>query len=346
MKCGSQVKSMADENPPPTTSRVTNEGFDLDNAVLRIDRGRASPPSESDQQTSAPAVEHIPWGYGRDRLTAMVVDPNRLYLYWELTDPAIERARQALGAGGKDAWLNLRIYDITGRIFDGTNAHGYFDIRVDRSDRQWFVHIGKPSSTHIIEIGLKSYEGYFVKVLRSGRADFPRFEPSPDTSVDWLTVRSSAGPVGEPWRGGPQGGGGGAPGAAGPGMAGPGGPPGPGGPGGSGPGGSVAGAVQYGNEWQEIHQGPVQLYEWSWTGWQEIFHTEWIDGRRFLEWTTPILRSTWEAGPFSLPVETPTVSEEHHQGPVTIYPLDDGRTRVVYGPWQVVIRGIGAKAEA
>jgi hypothetical protein len=128
----------------------------------------------------------------------MAVDPNRLYLYWELTDPSVDKARQALGAGAKDAWVNLRVYDVTGRIFDGTNAHGYFDIKVDRTDRQWFMHVGKPASTHVAEIGLKSLEGYFVKITRSGRVDFPRFEPSADGTVEWLTVRTTTGPVERP----------------------------------------------------------------------------------------------------------------------------------------------------
>ena len=83
--------------------------------------------------------QNIPWGYGHDRVTAMVVDPERLYVYWEVTDDAI--AARARGAGrrrAQRAWLNLRVYDITGRLFDGTNAHSYFDHRLDRHDRQWF----------------------------------------------------------------------------------------------------------------------------------------------------------------------------------------------------------------
>src|SRR6266566_2469940 len=110
-------KLMADENTPHSLSRGSTEGLALDNAVLRIDKGRVSPPSAGDEAPRAPRPEHIPWGYGRDRLTAMVVDPNRLYLYWELTDHAIDKAREGLGPGGKDAWLSLRIYDVTGRIF-------------------------------------------------------------------------------------------------------------------------------------------------------------------------------------------------------------------------------------
>src|SRR3954464_11110310 len=84
-------KLMADENTPLSVSHGATEGLALDDAVLRIDRGRVAPPSEADEAPRAPRPEHIPWGYGRDRLTAMVVDPNRLYLYWELTDHSIEK---------------------------------------------------------------------------------------------------------------------------------------------------------------------------------------------------------------------------------------------------------------
>jgi hypothetical protein len=176
--------------------------------------------------------------------------------------------------------------------------------------------------------------------VRSGRADFPRFEPSPDGTVDWLTVRG-AGPVGHPTRGAPPG----ADSAGGP-------PPGPGAPG-SDPLGVAAGGgglngvlVHGGHAWQEHAPVAFELKEWSWSGWEQLFQTEWIDGRRFLEWSTPAFRTTWQSGPFALPVEPPTVTEEHFEGPITVYPLDGGRSRIVYGPWQVVIRGIGGKAQA
>jgi hypothetical protein len=306
---------------------MANEGLVLDNPVLRIDKGRIAPPSDDEQEPRRVHEENIPWGYGRDRITGMAVDPNRLYLYWELTDPAIDRARQALGAGAKDAWVNLRIYDVTGRIFDGTNAHGYFDIKVDRSDRQWFVHVGKPASTHIVEIGLKSLEGYFVKVVRSTRIDFPRFEPSPDGTVEWLTVRTATGPI-DPAAPSPDRSGGPGPAPAGP------------------AGGHVGHA-------STIADAGVELEEWSWVGWeqlfqttwQELFRTRWTDGKPSLDWSTPVLRSAWEAGPFPVAVEAPRVTEEFHQGPVTVLSAGEGKTRIVYGPWEVVVRGIGGRAE-
>src|SRR3954452_9993441 len=133
--------------------------------------------------------QDIPWGYGYDRVTAMPVDPARLYVYWEVTDDAMAAARKQLGAAGDRAWLNLRVYDITGRLFDGTNAHSYFDHRLERHERQWFFQIGKPSSSAIVELGLRSNEGYFVKTARSGRIDFPRRSPSPWVDPEWMTVR-------------------------------------------------------------------------------------------------------------------------------------------------------------
>jgi hypothetical protein len=147
--------------------------------------------------------------------------------------------------------------------------------------------------------------------------------------VEWLTVRTATGPID--------------PAAPGHGPAGsPGDAPGPG------PGGDFAahgGSPQNG--------GAVELHEWSWAGWeelfqttwQELFRTRWHDGQLSLDWSTPVLRSTWEAGPFPVPVEMPRVTEEFHQGPVTVIPADDGKTRIVYGPWQVIMRGIDGHAE-
>ena len=137
-------------------------------------------------------------------ITAMPVDPTaslRL-LGGRPTTRSTPRA-PASGPAGERAWLNVRVYDITGRLFDGTNAHSYFDHRVERHERQWFFGIDKPTSTACAEIGLKSEEGYFVKIARSGRVDFPRNEPVGDGGVEWLSVRGATGPVGNRWAGSP-----------------------------------------------------------------------------------------------------------------------------------------------
>jgi hypothetical protein len=263
------------------------------------------------------AVDNIPWSYGQDRVTAMVVDPDRLYVYWDATDDAIERTRQRLGANGATAWLNLRVYDVSGRIFDGTNAHDYFDHRVEHTDRQWFFQIGRPTSTAIVELGLKSREGYFVRIARSGRAEFPRRQPAAPGEPEWLTVHTARGEVGAPDHGSPH------------------------------PVAAVAAEAS-------AHVEPVRIWDIrrthggrEWVARDETFGSwwtrtvEWIDGGA---WSDGEVVS-WEAGPFSFPVEPPVYVEERHPaGPPTVH-TTFGRTHVVYGPWRVVIKGIGGRAE-
>src|SRR6185503_15614938 len=264
----------------------------------------------------------------------MVVDRERLFLYWEVTDAGIANAREALGRGGPGAWLNVRVYDVTGRLFDGTNAHSTFDHKIERHDRQWFFSIGKPTSSACAEVGMMSDEGYFVRIARSGRVEFPRREPLGGGPVEWLSVRTATGDVGGAFE---------APASNVPSAA-------------SAP--AAAGTPDPNVGWQEIAPGawadwmrfagfPApgegRVFERRWQ-WQEASGGEWTSEVHRTEWSGPMLRSEWEAGPFTYPVEAPSRVELHDGGQLSIR-TDGGHVHVVYGPWQVVIRGIGARAE-
>ncbi|HLK88512.1 MAG TPA: DUF4912 domain-containing protein [Polyangia bacterium] len=279
---------------------------------------------------AAPMPQNIPWGYGYDRVTAMVVDPERLFVYWEVTDEAVAAARAGLGPAGAGAWLNLRVYDITGRLFDGTNAHSYFDHRVERHDRQWFFVINKPTSSATIEVGLKSEEGYFAKIVRSGRVEFPRREPAPGSAVEWLTVRTSGeivhGSAGDQASAGATGGG--APGGGGP-----------------GPEPTPAGWEDWTHHFGGFPApGGNRVFGKRWE-WQEQSGGEWKGELERTEWAGPLMRTEWESGPFTYPVEVPSsVVEMYDSGELSVR-TENGRVHVVYGPWQVVIRGLGARAE-
>ena len=51
------------------------------------------PPTQDLEPAAPPVLGAIPWTYGEIRVTAMPVDPNRLFVYWELSDEAIAQAR-------------------------------------------------------------------------------------------------------------------------------------------------------------------------------------------------------------------------------------------------------------
>ena len=119
----------------------------------------------------APRFGDIPWAYGDDRVTAMARDPHWIFVYWELTDEAIARARQEVQ--DPNGWCVLRVYDTTYRHFDGTNANWYADVAVHREANNYYVPVHRPGATIHVDIGIKSHEGWFAKIARSSGVDSP-----------------------------------------------------------------------------------------------------------------------------------------------------------------------------
>jgi hypothetical protein len=61
-------------------------------------------------------------------------------------------------------------------------------------------------------------------------------------------------------------------------------------------------------------------------------------------WEAPVTVGVWEAGPFSLPPEAPRPVWETRAFDGSTFEID-GRTHVVFGPWEVVVRDLGAFEE-
>jgi hypothetical protein len=335
--------------PPPSAAPSAGApAASVDEPAAEISSGAAlTHKFEVGAPPPGPAPGQIPWSYGRDRVTAMPVDPDRLYVYWEVTDEAMAAARAGLGQGGAGAWLDLRVYDVTGRIFDGTNAWSYFDHEIERDQRQWFFLVGKPTSELIVEIGMRSHEGYFVRIARSSRVEFPRKEPAPWSEPEWLTVRAPAHRGDFAGRGGRV-----EPRAEPP-------PPAP----------AhvsaehvyevheVAREVAVAGDLSESDALSLQEVVLALEGGQvpargeitwEVLATELLEeavaplpaGQG--PWQGPLVHTSWTAGPFEHPVEAPVPSATTWQGVRRVLRAG-GRVHVVEAPWQVVIRGLGAR---
>jgi hypothetical protein len=133
-----------------------------------------------------PVPGDIPWGYGHDRVTAVPVDPVWLFVYWELTDEAIENARRALDAPRADC--TLRVYDTTYRLFDGLNANWHVDVGIDRPANNHYVRVDRPGSTLHVDIGLAPGDGRFHPIVRSAAIEMPRSSMAGDSFPEWMTV--------------------------------------------------------------------------------------------------------------------------------------------------------------
>ncbi|PYM85401.1 MAG: hypothetical protein DME06_07270 [Candidatus Rokuibacteriota bacterium] len=263
----------------------------------------AAAPGPVDLEPSEPPVlGHIPWGYGDNRVTALARDPHWIFVYWELTDDAIARARAEVGA--PDAECVLRVYDTTYRLFDGTNANWSMDVPIHRPSNNHYVCVNRPASTLHVDIGVKSREGYFAKIARSAPAEMPRDSISPDTRVEWMTVQPGEGPF--------------------PAYAhrflGPSGAP---------PSG-VPGAP--GADLERI------MHSLAGEGWTP---TEWTEtdmgGRtvRWVRWVGPWRREQWQAAGPGVFAQVEIVFE----GERRVIRTEHGE-RVVLGPWRVVIYGL------
>lgn len=326
-----------------TAGRGAQATVELQHVALSIPPRPDGGAPEPAARAARAEPEHIPWGYGRDRVTAAAIDPDRLYVYWEATDEGIAHARAALGPAGAEAWLVVRVSDVTGVLFDGTNAHHSFDHRVERGDRQWFFGVNRPTSSVVVELGLRSAAGGFARLARSSRVEFPRTEPIAWAPPEWMTVVAETGEVRPAGTGAP-----GWP-AAGSGQ----------GPadrfvGGPGPGAEDdRHAPSFSPIPLWIVRDPVSGHAawvreltdhgWERVEWQEVHGEGWFELLGRVEWQGPRTVTSWEAGPFSDPVEVQPPTHEAWEGSSVAYQVG-GVTRVVHGPWQVVIRNLGAHA--
>jgi hypothetical protein len=194
---GKKPRAAAPKPRKPTASPGRSAGEARPARAPRARRPAAAAPAavaaalpDLARAAEPPVLGHIPWVYGDTRVTAMARDPHWLFAYWEVPDDAIDRARAAVGDA--HGWCVLRVYDTTHRLFDGTNANWYTDVAVMREANNHYVLVSRPGATLHVEIGIKSHEGWFAAMARSGPVEMPRDGIARDARADWMTVTSDA----------------------------------------------------------------------------------------------------------------------------------------------------------
>jgi len=109
-------------------------------------------------------AEILPKGYDEDSVTLMIVDPGKLFAYWEVQKDTVASHKGI---------LTLRVYDVTGVEFDGSNANSYSDIAVHERLGSWYLDVNSEKE-FIVDIGFINPAGVFVTVARSNKVSTPR----------------------------------------------------------------------------------------------------------------------------------------------------------------------------
>jgi len=138
---------------------------------------------------SAEEAFSIPAGYGDDRIVLMVKDPWWLYAYWEV-QPSTERAARGQLAPQEVAGLQtvLRVYDVTDLGSPDDGAPRSFDIPLSGLATNWYIHTNAPTRSFVVEIGLLTAGGRFLRLARSNRVTAPRAGPSDVVDETWMTT--------------------------------------------------------------------------------------------------------------------------------------------------------------
>jgi hypothetical protein len=125
--------------------------------VLRPEKEKRYPPLP---------IEILPEEYGEDSIALMTVDPMKLFIYWEVREDTLKK-----NTGN----LTIRIYDVTGIDFNGTNSKSYFDISVKNRLGSWYINV-YPEKAFIADVGIIDPAGVFITIARSNKVTTPRAE--------------------------------------------------------------------------------------------------------------------------------------------------------------------------
>jgi len=148
-------------------------------------KGRKSQSAARDRENG------LPQSYGSDRLVLLSVNPNLVYVYWDLSSETLSKL-----SAQKE--VLLRLYDVTYIVFDGTNAHRIFEAGVHLSmTRNYYFHVPMANADYLAELGFKA-EGKFVPVLRSNVARTPSNTPSTSVRQRWIIKGKRTVKIGEP----------------------------------------------------------------------------------------------------------------------------------------------------
>lgn len=169
----------ADEGVIRPAAKRPAQKLPINGAVLYRQQ-RESTQKDGDHAPEATAPAELPEAYGKTRLSALVRDAEWIFAYWEFS-PETRRTFKLDDQEGSRG-LTLRLYDITGIDFDGTNAHSHTDVPIGTLANSWYLHVPASGRHYIVEIGLLTNTG-FTTIARSRPVQMPANSIS--DSGDW-----------------------------------------------------------------------------------------------------------------------------------------------------------------
>jgi len=106
----------------------------------------------------------LPAEYGEDEVILMAVDPNVIFVDWEIKKEKIP---------GRNDNFTMRVFDVTDHGQVGAGPDIFFDLKIEGSEGAGFFEIRMPGRDVAIEIGAFD-SGQFLPLLQSSTISMPR----------------------------------------------------------------------------------------------------------------------------------------------------------------------------
>lgn len=136
------------------------------------------PPIFPEKGISYPPLpwETLPAEYGENAVTLMMVNPFKLFAFWEVKEDTLRIFKGT---------LTIRIYDVTGVDIEKSDPNSFFDIALEDRIGSLYVNV-IPERVYIADIGIM-YEGIFVGIARSSTVGTPRSTATEEGAVPICT---------------------------------------------------------------------------------------------------------------------------------------------------------------
>ncbi|WP_040208006.1 DUF4912 domain-containing protein [Neobacillus jeddahensis] len=124
--------------------------------------GRAATNSNSSENN--PVLDALPLN---GELKAKLVTPRKMILFWDVSVIPQKIIELFYGRPFKELVTIVRLYDVTGILFNGVNAHHFNEITVPYNNGHWFIKGLEKHHSYIAELGIYLSDSEFFPIYRS-----------------------------------------------------------------------------------------------------------------------------------------------------------------------------------
>ena len=141
--------------------------------------------SETSEQLAAvdQGLPSLPGGYGETKIVLLPIDPNWIYVYWDIPNEDREKLRQQ---GGKQ--LAFRVCDVTEIDINTQNPHSVEFYQCDELAREWHIPVPMSDRDYLVEIGYVTADERWLLLARSLHVRVPPIYPSDREDYQQRTV--------------------------------------------------------------------------------------------------------------------------------------------------------------